>query len=190
MSLPARTRFLALAAALVLAACGGDDPPAGGGGDAPTTPAEGSCPEGVDLTATASDGEEVTLTDPVTAFALLNEDDTLYGDHFEVVLADFEIEPGATITTESGGKAVEIGVYNRDQTLPAEGTFDFEGDQNTYFQPTFYAGGTARPVTTIGEGGTLTLSTVSDEQVCGGIDVTDGAVTIRGSFAVPVENEA
>ncbi|MEX2458746.1 MAG: hypothetical protein WD770_07140 [Actinomycetota bacterium] len=178
-----------LATSLIVAGCGDGGGDGGdGGGGAATTPGVGECPDATDLRGDTGDADPFTLN-VVSSFAERTEDDTLYGDYYRVVFADFQLEPGETINTESGERAIEIEVYGRDQTLPPPGTYDFEGQQNTFFQPTFYEGGTAQPLTTLGPGGTLTLAVANDQEVCGGIDVSDGSVTIQGAFRASLVTE-
>jgi hypothetical protein len=169
-----------LAVVVLVGSCSGDGDTPG-----PAPLASGSCPDAANLRASAGDIPEFTL-DVASSFALRNDDDTLYGAYYDVVFADFELEPTTFFDTESGGRAIEIEIYNRDKTLPGTGTFDFEGDQNTFFQPSLSAEGKAYLATTLGRGGTLTVSEANDEELCGSIDVSDGSVTIQGVFRAPV----
>jgi hypothetical protein len=176
------TRILLVLLALLGAACGDG----GGGGSDVSPPAQGACPDATSLQVTTNDTGEFTLN-VVSDWALLTQDDSLYGTYYNATFADFKVEPSTSITTEGDQRAVVIEVYSRDMTKPPTGTFDFEGQQNTFFQPSFQTGATSQPVTTLGDGGTLTLTVADEERLCGSIDVTDGSVTIRGGFAADVQ---
>ena len=188
-----RLALACLATALIAAGCGGDGAPnAGGATPSPTasstTPPVGECPEVTDLHGISPDSGEFTQN-VIVSFAQRIEDDTLYGDYYRIVFADFQVEPDETITTEAGERAIEIEIYARDHTMPVPGTYDFEGQQNIFFQPKLLEGGVAHFVSTLGEGGTLTLSVANDQEVCGGLDVSDGSTTIEGSFRASLVTE-
>jgi hypothetical protein len=190
LSMALRKLVLAgLAASLLLAACdggggdGGDGTPTPTSTTPPATPSLGTCPDVTDLRGEDPDSDGPFTLNVITSFAQRFDDDTLLGDYYRVVFADFQVEPGdETIETREGERAIEIEIYARDQTLPTPGTFDFEGEQNIFFQPTVLEGGVAHFVSTLGDGGTLTLTVANDQEVCGGIDVTDGTTTVRGAF--------
>ena len=53
--------------------------------------------------------------------------------------------------------------------MPVPGTYDFEGSRTLL--PALFTPAAGQPVTTLGNGGTLTITVASDEELCGAIDV-------------------
>ncbi len=175
------SRLAPLILVLGLVACGDDAPSV-------EAPAQGSCPATTSFTAVGSSMPEFSL-EPSTSFVFVVEDDSLYGDHYQLFFADYDLEPGDTSFYEvpEGNHVIEIDWFRMDKELPTPGTYPYVTGENTIFSPGARTADSSYLPTTIGgEGSEMTISVADEERVCGAIDVHDSSGSIRGTFEAPI----